>query len=533
MGSEAALAPVEISSDEEGDEKMPAAGKRKSPEFDFEWLEKTLANDALGEGVDDPTAMQEFADSLMDVTGGKNNVPDVCGGGDDDDDCVILDGDPDKPAAVAKEEGFRRDGAEDELQIVAEKGELACRDFPHPRHLCATLPFSSTSHATHCNMCHCYVCDSPAPCAFWGKGTAHNDHCHATDKDARWKKLRQSSKNKSQPTPKRRTVLNFYQPSAAEPFSQRSANVNGSTGRFPVPSTVSQNQQVDPSIMDPRNIVGQRISLLRASSPMPRTTIPSFGAKSARAVPPVYTPSNVSHSQPPVPNYGLMQPPQPHAFQAAQVPPGGLVSSAGTFQNYHPQLRLNAPIGSQGQQYRPPSYPHIAPNTVVGTGVPLSRCTSVVAQGTQPGVPLSQGTSVAVQGTQYPHIPSEDTGLKEALASLARELGVSDYNTNQQIGQQSASTLHSPNPSQTLAQPAQAKTGQWVQIKKTHVTATSEMKPSSVHNSSNNASMDTVLSSGSVQIQQALPVNPQKCLTPLQVKLLELNRLCTSPNHEL
>ncbi|KAJ1298852.1 hypothetical protein BS78_01G485600 [Paspalum vaginatum] len=465
----------------------------------------------------------------MDVTGGKNTVPDACGG-DDDDDCIILDGDPHKPAAIAKDEGIRRDAAEDELQIVAEKGELACRDFPHPRHLCATLPFSTTSHATHCSMCHCYVCDSPAPCAFWGKGTAHTDHCHATDKNARWKKLRQSSKNKSQPTPKRRTVQNFYQPSAAEPFSQRSANVNGSTGRFPVSITVSQNQQVDPSIMDPRNIVGQCISLLRASSPMPRTTIPSLGAKSARAVPPVSTPSNGNHSQLPVPNYGLMQPAQPHAFQTAQVPPGGLVST-GTFQNYHPQLRPSAPIGSQGQQYRPPSYPHIAPNTVVGTGVPLSRCTSVVAQGTQSGVPLSQCTSVAVQGTQYPHIPSEDTVLKEALANLARDLGVSDYNTDQQIGQQSASTLHSPNPRQTLAQAAQAKAGQWVQIKKNnqtlaqatqakagqwvqikknHVTATS----SSVHNSSNNASMDTVLSSGSVQIQQPLPANPQNSLTP-------------------
>ena len=30
--------------------------------------------------------------------------------------------------------------------------QLACRDFPHPRHLCAALPFSTSSHASHCSM---------------------------------------------------------------------------------------------------------------------------------------------------------------------------------------------------------------------------------------------------------------------------------------------------------------------------------------------------------------------------------------------
>ncbi|RCV46607.1 hypothetical protein SETIT_9G544800v2 [Setaria italica] len=506
MGSEAAAAPVEISSDEEDDVKAPAAaaaGKRKSPEGALDWAEqmaeKMLAEEDFGvsgAGLVDPAAVQELLDSLMDATGivmgdkesavvdkNSNSVRDG-EDEDNDDDCVILDGDPDKPVAVAKEEGPRRDAAEDELQIVAEKGEIACRDFPHPRHLCATLPFSTSSHARHCNMCHCYVCDSPAPCAFWGKGTAHTDHCHATDKDAKWKKLRQSSKNKSQPSPKRRSIHNFYQSSTTGASSQSSANVNGSTGRFPIPTVLARNQQVDPSIMAPWDRV-QGMSLMRAPSPMPRARIPSYGSKSAPVAPPVYTPSNSNHLQPSGPSYVPMQPAQPHAFQTAQVPPGDRVS-AGTFQSYQPQPHSGAPIGFQGDRYRPLSYPQPPPNMLVGTGVPLSR-----------------SASVASQGTQYQQVPPADARLKEKekLASLARKLGVSDYNTYEPLGQQSASTPQSLHPSQLLAQ---AKARQWVQAKKSYVAATPQMRSSSGHNSSNHASGGTVLSSGSIQIQQPL-----------------------------
>ncbi|KAL5996838.1 hypothetical protein ACLOJK_007760 [Asimina triloba] len=39
-------------------------------------------------------------------------------------------------------------------------------------------------------QCHCYVCDIPAPCAYWGNGQSNRDHCHATDKEEIWKNLR-------------------------------------------------------------------------------------------------------------------------------------------------------------------------------------------------------------------------------------------------------------------------------------------------------------------------------------------------------
>nr|KJB42396.1 hypothetical protein B456_007G150500 [Gossypium raimondii] len=69
---------------------------------------------------------------------------------------------------------------------------IACRDFPHPRHDCAKFPFSLTSHEQHCELCHCFVCDTRAPCCYWGSGISTIDHCHATDKEEMWKTLRKT-----------------------------------------------------------------------------------------------------------------------------------------------------------------------------------------------------------------------------------------------------------------------------------------------------------------------------------------------------
>lgn len=46
-------------------------------------------------------------------------------------------------------------------------------------------------------QCHCYVCDSPAPCSYWGNGNSDRDHCHSTDKEERWKSLRKIFKQKN------------------------------------------------------------------------------------------------------------------------------------------------------------------------------------------------------------------------------------------------------------------------------------------------------------------------------------------------
>uniref|UniRef100_A0ACD5TZE7 Uncharacterized protein n=1 Tax=Avena sativa TaxID=4498 RepID=A0ACD5TZE7_AVESA len=119
----------------------------------------------------------------------------------EDDDCVVLDRDPHRPVAAAGVKGrnAREGGASDEVEIVAVKGEIACEDFPHSRHLCSELPFSTTSHVKHCSMCYCFVCDAPAPCKYWGKDISNDGHCHATDKETKWKTLRKAFKCKNLP----------------------------------------------------------------------------------------------------------------------------------------------------------------------------------------------------------------------------------------------------------------------------------------------------------------------------------------------
>lgn len=117
---------------------------------------------------------------------------------DVDDDCVILDGDPDKVVEGQKTRTDLEQSDSDELVVVGETGQVACRDYPHPRDLCAKFSFTSTAHEQYCSQCHCYVCDSPAPCPQWGTGISSSDHCHATGKAGFWNQQRDSLKKRRQ-----------------------------------------------------------------------------------------------------------------------------------------------------------------------------------------------------------------------------------------------------------------------------------------------------------------------------------------------
>nr|XP_043609932.1 uncharacterized protein LOC122581731 [Erigeron canadensis] len=117
----------------------------------------------------------------------------------DDDECVVLENDPnEKLEAKSKKDGVNED---DEIVVVSEKGQVACRDYPHSRHLCIKFPFSTTPDQSHCEQCYCYVCDSLAPCVYWGNGSATTDHCHATDKDDLWRLARENTRNVSKGVP--------------------------------------------------------------------------------------------------------------------------------------------------------------------------------------------------------------------------------------------------------------------------------------------------------------------------------------------
>ncbi|BAS82223.1 Os03g0140900 [Oryza sativa Japonica Group] len=461
----AAGAVVEISSD---DEAIPVAAKR--PNVPPVSSSHPLPEDCNGveEGLGDPAALVEFVASMLDD---KRSARDVAAADDgDDDDCVMLDGDPDKAVLVVNEQRPGQGGPEEELQIVSEKGEIACRDFPHPRHLCVSMPFTS-SHADHCAMCHCYVCDSPAPCAFWGKGTEPTDHCHATDKNAKWTKMRQSLKRKNLPSSNRRGIKNHFQPISAT----ASLQLQQYTGdRFSVPRlsplspvgfhvsrNVSQNQWMMKLIGVPPN-VGQPVNLQEAT--FPRASIPRKRFRSDGSAPPVHLSTNANHLRHPAPNSVLVQPVSSAAFQTTQSQPASSAVSQNSSTSYH-QV---APGISQGLQVQSTSYLQVDPGRAVSAELQLSQC-----------------SSLQTQGIQHQHDPSADIYQniwKEALAKLASELGVSDYNIDPP-----GRLPSTPQPNQLHAQmrpghqPTQATARQGVQANGGHVAAASQKRTSNGH----------------------------------------------------
>ncbi|KAJ9543324.1 hypothetical protein OSB04_023031 [Centaurea solstitialis] len=170
-----------------------------------------------------------------------------CGVIDLDDDCVVLDDDPDKPVEVRNSDRSNVDDDSDDICVVSEKGQVACRDYPHPRHLCIKFPFSATPNKSHCEQCYCYVCDSLAPCIYWGNGSATTDHCRATDKDKLWTLERKNAKNVSkgvQPVPN----FDFHRPPPppSQPhnhFSRpRSTLPHHPSANFQTPNIISQNR---------------------------------------------------------------------------------------------------------------------------------------------------------------------------------------------------------------------------------------------------------------------------------------------------
>ncbi|XP_023764057.1 uncharacterized protein LOC111912554 [Lactuca sativa] len=163
---------------------------------DVDWLAELLDEVNKGNSGDDSdevVVVSEVSPSEKPVKKSKlkNSLVDL------DDDCVILDKDPDKPVEVRNDNPSNGEDDSDDIVVVSEKGQVACRDYPHPRHLCIKFPFSTTPNQSHCDQCYCYVCDSLAPCVYWGNGSAPMDHCHATDKDELWKHERKNAKNGS------------------------------------------------------------------------------------------------------------------------------------------------------------------------------------------------------------------------------------------------------------------------------------------------------------------------------------------------
>ncbi|KAG0549270.1 hypothetical protein BDA96_01G240700 [Sorghum bicolor] len=346
---------------------------------------------------------------------------------EDDDDCVVLDGDPDKVVTVA-DAGSAGDGSSDELQIVAEKGPIACRDFPHSRHLCSNLPFSTTTHVKHCTMCHCFVCDAPAPCKYWGNSNSADDHCHATDKDSKWRNMRQTFKKKLLPasfpekhqngvystmSPPRQCHVSVPQSPPISHGSHPSLSIQS-----PLLNEGSQNRQRHPSVRVSLSVeatVGSpRAGRGTGNAHVAQSTRSHAIFKRAGAVAPIFATRNASQFCPSGPDDLLMPQALSHASQPVQVAPT-TNAFTGTSQNNRFQRSFSAPIAPQVQQGQPAGYYEVAINGVHATGPQLARSTSAT-QRTQclpePAIIIDVGTS----------------SWQDILATVASDLGVEDYN---------------------------------------------------------------------------------------------------------
>ncbi|KAF5741808.1 hypothetical protein HS088_TW10G00814 [Tripterygium wilfordii] len=248
MGSASQV--FDISSDEE----TVVEDVKCNPE-DYLWLEEIL--ETVNKKTDD-------SDEVV-VLGEYNSKSQTLKAAniEDDDDCIVLDGDPDK-VSRAGEDVNQCDGDSDEVIVVGQKGQIACRDYPHARYLCAKFPFSSTPHESYCDRCHCFVCDSPAPCAHWGNGVSGIRHCHATDKQEFWKAERKSYKLKKDlvppvpelhdaPLPASLPQVERGRSLARDDISRRTTFRPCSTDEFSVPNIISQGRSQQPGNVCSRN----------------------------------------------------------------------------------------------------------------------------------------------------------------------------------------------------------------------------------------------------------------------------------------
>ncbi|KAG6437924.1 hypothetical protein SASPL_102855 [Salvia splendens] len=208
---------------------------------DGEWLSRLLVE--VGGNIDDDSDDVVFVGELFPNATKKSRSDSVKVAIDDgdDDDCMVLDGDPDNPVVAVNHKDDGDDS--DDLEIVGEKGEVACRDFPHPRHLCAKYHFATYRHEVHCGQCHCYVCDVLAPCLHWGTGFNSADHCHASDKEEFWKSERKRVKKIDKPVANRSTIT-----ACVESYFQ-SIQVPGCAPSQP--HSLPQNQGVNPGTIRP------------------------------------------------------------------------------------------------------------------------------------------------------------------------------------------------------------------------------------------------------------------------------------------
>ncbi|KAL6643122.1 hypothetical protein ACP70R_021303 [Stipagrostis hirtigluma subsp. patula] len=564
---------VDISSDEEDS----PVGNRL-PLDPLGWASDLFdadADDVIGDDFDELMIMSELSsppvlqkkplpDDLMIMSEissppvlQKKTRPDGGHHDDDDGDCVVLDGDPDKAVTIADEEGSAGDGSSDELQIVAEKGLLriialieeesrvqhtthpdnlnyiralisvACRDLAHARHLCSNLPFSSTSHAKYCNMCYCFVCDDRAPCNYWGNGTSITDHCHATDKEGKWKTLRQAFKGNCLPASGPEKRQNFTCSTVASPTQQTQAmqcqvafpqSFMSSVSNMDHPSLanrglllneLSQNQQRHPSVRLSLS-VGGTVRTPRAgggtgSAQIAQNNCSRAIFKRAGALSQGLTTTKANPFGAAAPDNSLLHHALTHVSQPVHVAPR-TNALTGTARNNAPQRSFSAPLAFQAQQGEPTAYCQVASNGMDVIGPELSRCSSLTTQRTQ--------------CLQEPVIDVSTKSWEDILASVASDLGVPDYSVSAPLSQHLA----------TNSGPVHSTASQGSGLQHKSVAASENFASSHVHDSSNHAAGGNVIANEPLQTTEN--VHHLNCQSSFVPNDAHLNDFASSPADE-
>jgi len=333
-------------------------------------------------------------------------------------------------------------------------------------------------------QCHCYVCDAPAPCKYWGNSMSANDHCHATDKEPKWKLMRQvfrgclpaSSPEKLQNDLYSATVSPRQQPMqchGAVPQSPRSSVLHvGYPSRAIQSRLVNEGSQNRHYSVRVSLSVGGTVSSPRAgrgtsSAHIAQNTHSRAIFKRAGAVSPGFASPNASQFGSAGPDNSLMHQVLPHVSQPVQVAPATNAFTE-TAQNNPFQRSFSAPIAYQVQQDQPAAYYQVATNGMDVIGPQLSRCTLLVTERTQClPEPL---TDVCTKRWQ------------DILATVASDLGVADYDIN---------TAESPHV-MTDSQPEHSTTNQVFGLQHESVAAKENLTSSHMHDLSGHTTGDNV-----------------------------------------
>lgn len=243
-------------------------------------------------------------------------------------------------------------------------------------------------------QCHCYVCDLPAPCTSWGNLVDLDSHCHATDKISMWKELRDSNKA---PSLQKTTLQNVMPPWRPVPHKSFAPN----------PNQVSR----------PISI---QIPSRRSTTIGPITTGSMHGHRSGPYLPVrpyQFTRSNSMHVHSRDIFRRAAQPCYP-VLNAHQTQPGPVVNRSHSMSNESLLRSLKAVQNSTMQRSQSQS------------SVPVQAAPSM-------NLPVLPQTQTGIQGN-LTDVASKS--WQDILASVASELGVSDYSVNTSGVQQQIST---------------------------------------------------------------------------------------------